>query len=72
MTYSTRHSQRVIFNSRKIGYSLYVFLQMVTFLFSLQKGVKRQSVAGMTNKNTKQTLNEFTNVKKHIAGVAEE
>jgi hypothetical protein len=72
LTYPTKHSQLAFFNSRKIGCLSYIFLQTLSFLFSLQKETKRQTADGMTDNNAKQTLSEFRNADKHIAGVAEE
>ncbi len=69
---STKYSSSAFFNSQKIGCISYIFIEIVFHLFSLQKGIKRRSADGMTDKNAKQTLKEFRNVDMGTTGVAEE
>jgi hypothetical protein len=68
----TKYSSSAFFNSRKIGCLSFLFLETLSSLLSLQKGIKGQPADGMADKNATQTLKEFQNVEKHIAGVAEE
>ena len=67
-----KYSRSAFFNSQKIDYISYIVIVTLFHLFLLQKGIKRRSADGMTDKDAKQTLKEFRNVETQTTGVAEE
>ena len=72
LVYTTKYSQSAFFNRQKIGCLPFIFIEVLSYLFSLHKEKKRRTADGMTDKRTTQTLQELRNVETYTTGVAEE